>query len=469
MFARIELAKRNFWIYCHIREPEFYAPSRFHLIELCDTLQNLYDGKLINEYGIVVKKLMINYPPQFGKTRTLINFCQWMLGKNNEERIISSSYNDFTAMDFSKFTRNGILEIKNLENQIVFSDIFPQTKIKYGDSGQQRWALEGQHFNFLSSGVGGSLTSKGATILIIDDPIKNAEDALNKNNLEKLWLWYVGTFLSRVSAKEGEPLEILNHTRWSGADLCGRILSSEDNKDWFILRRKAYDEDEDKELCHDILSKKVFLKRKAQASRDLNTKMIFTANYEQEIFDKEGALYQNIKTYLDLPEGVFKVKNYTDTADTGKDYLCSICYMEYKMICYIIDVYHTDEPNEITEQRTAKMLYENDVNLAKIESNNGGRAFARNVQRILKDELGSNKTVITWFHQSDNKEARINANSSWVQENIYFPVNWMDLWPKFHDHVITYQRKGKNAFDDAPDALTGIAEQTTKKKKILLH
>ena len=109
------------------------------------------------------------------------------------------------------------------------------------------------------------------------------------------------------------------------------------------------------------------------------------------------------------------------------------------------------------------MLLAGQVNVARIESNNGGRGFARNVRRILEQELGSNLTIIKWFTQSKNKQARIYSNSTWVMEHIYFPEDWRNRWPEYYDSMIKYQREGKNKHDDAQDATTGIAENCGKK------
>ena len=118
---------------------------------------------------------------------------------------------------------------------------------------------------------------------------------------------------------------------------------------------------------------------------------------------------------------------------------------------------------EVTETGVARTLYENNVNIVDIESNNGGRGFARSVERILKEVFKSNKTKVKWFHQSKNKVARILSNSTWVMEHIYFPTNWRDKWPEYYKAMVSYQREGKNKHDDAPDATTGVAEQCVAK------
>lgn len=457
--AKIELARRNFWEYCKVKAPGFYKESRPHLAILCNTLDDFYNGRLLKTDGSVYKKLMINMPPQHGKTRTLVNFCEWALGKNNTERIIACSYNDDVASDFSRYTRDGISSKKNMPEDIVYSDIFPNTRIKEGHASYQKWALEGQHFNYLGSGVGGTITGKGATVLIVDDPIKGAEEALNENHLAKLWTWYTSTFLSRVSAEHGEPLEIIVMTRWSKKDICGRILESIDKDNWYVLKMEAYDRKADKMLCSDLLSKSRYMQLRSQM-----VDMVFEANYHQKPIDLTGTLYKKFKTYEKLPGGIKRVLSYTDTADTGKDYLCSIVFGEYNGEAYIIDVLYSQKGMEITEPATAKFLYENKVNLAQIESNNGGRGFARAVQRLLWENFKSRQPVIKWFNQTKNKQARIYSASAFVQEHLYFPVNWKDRWPQYYEAMISYQKEGKNKYDDAPDATTGVAEMVSKTK-----
>lgn len=114
---------------------------------------------------------------------------------------------------------------------------------------------------------------------------------------------------------------------------------------------------------------------------------------------------------------------------------------------------------EVTEPAVAKMLYEDKVNIADIESNNGGRGFARQVERILHEKYRTNRVQINWFHQSKNKKARILSNSTWVMNHVYFPVNWKDRFPEYYEAMTKYQKEGKNLHDDAPDATTGIAEK----------
>ena len=172
---------------------------------------------------------------------------------------------------------------------------------------------------------------------------------------------------------------------------------------------KAVQDDKGTMLCDEILSYKSYLsKAKAMGPE------IASANYQQEPIDVKGRLYSSIKTYNQLPMDsnnnlLFTAyKNYTDTADTGEDYLCSICYGVYNKEAYILDVLYTKEPMEITEPATAKILMDNNIKEADIESNNGGRGFARAVDKYLLEKYNSNRCKVRWFHQTQNKRAILN-------------------------------------------------------------
>lgn len=473
--AKKELARRQFFYFENALAPDFYTDDTEHLVILANTLQALYEGRIIryipsNNWVIVddvskysnyqvCKKLILNMPPQHGKSRTLVNFCCWVFGKNVAEKIITASYGDDTASDFSRYTRDEISEPKVMQDHIVYSDIFPKTRIKRGNSSFEKWALEGQHFSYMGKGVGGAITGKGGTILIVDDPIKSAEEAMNENHLIKIWNWYANTFRSRVSAEGGEPIEILNMTRWAEGDLCGRILESSEADEWYVLKMEAYDEKTDKMLCERMLNKKRYLSQKSIL--DLS---IFMANYHQQPVNILGKLYTSFKTYEDVPRdssgnplftGIY---SYCDTADEGDDFLCDFVWGDYNGEAYILDTLFTKESMEVTEEKNAVMLLENKVNRARFESNNGGKGYARAVDGILRDKYHSNYTSVSWFHQSKNKKARIISNATWVMNHVYFPVNWKDRWPELYRELNKYQREGENKHDDAPDALTGVAE-----------
>lgn len=112
---------------------------------------------------------------------------------------------------------------------------------------------------------------------------------------------------------------------------------------------------------------------------------MFDTQYMQNPTPLEGLLYGKFRTYREIPYTNRRIrKNYTDTADTGKDRLCSIDYLDTEIGNFVLDVIYTDAPMEETEPRVARMLAKDGVTVANIESNNGGRGFARNVESQLR-------------------------------------------------------------------------------------
>ncbi|ASA22326.1 phage terminase large subunit [Paenibacillus donghaensis] len=447
--ARVELARREFFSFCQAMAPDFYRDDRQYLMDLCGEMQDFYQS----DDDI----LIVNEPPRHGKSRTASMLAQWVFGQNQKEKVMTGSYNETLSTTFSKAVRNGINTVKADEKVIVYSDIFPQVRIQRGDGAMNLWSLEGGYNSYLATSPTGTATGFGATLLIIDDLIKNAEEASNENVLEKHWEWFTNTMLSRL--EEGGKIIIIM-TRWASGDLAGRALEhfQAEKKRVRHLTMKAL-QDDGTMLCPDVLSRESYDMKVRAMGED-----IASANYQQIPIDIKGKLYSSFKTYEKLPtdaadEPLFTgIYAYCDTADDGADYLCNIIWGVYQKEAYVLDVIYTKQPMEITEPATAQALFTFKANKARIESNNGGKAFARNIKRILETELKSNRTDVSWFHQSKNKTARIISNATWIMQHIYFPVNWRDRWPEYYKAMTSYQREGKNAHDDAPDATTGVAE-----------
>jgi len=453
--AKIELARRKFFFYCNLKAPDFYKQDREYLVQLCNEFQEFLSSD--------EEVMIVNEPPRHGKSRTAGLLVEWVLGKDQSQKIMTGSYNETLSTMFSKNVRNSIQEEKADKYKPVFSDVFPGVRIKHGDGAMNLWSLEGGYNNYLATSPTGTATGFGASLLIIDDLIKNAEEAYNEAVLEKHWDWFTNTMLSRL--EEGGKIIIIM-TRWASGDLAGRALDyykEQGIKVKHISMKALIDKEKKQMLCPEVLSYRSYINKVKAMGAD-----IASANYQQEPIDLKGRLYSDFKTYKHIPKdnngnSLFnRIKAYIDTADEGSDYLCCIVYGEYNKEAYVLDVLYTKEPMEVTETATAKMLYENEVNIADIESNNGGRGFARSVERILKEKFGSNKTKVKWFHQSKNKKARILSNATWVMDHIYYPINWRDKWPEYYNAMVKYQREGKNKHDDAPDATTGVSEKINK-------
>ena len=125
--ARFELARRDFFYYCQLMAGDFYKTDRIYLKQLCDSFQGFMSD---DEHNVLV----VNIGPRHGKSRTAGMFVQWLLGNDNDKKIMTGSYNETLSTVFSKNVRNAIQETKADKDVVVFNDIFPDTHIKYGDA-----------------------------------------------------------------------------------------------------------------------------------------------------------------------------------------------------------------------------------------------------------------------------------------------------------------------------------------------
>lgn len=424
-------------------------------------------------------RLIINIAPRYSKTELAVkNFMAHGLSLNPAAKFVHLSYSDDLATDNSE-------AVRDMVQSEEYQALFPYVKIKSGSKGKKKWHTVAGGGVYATS-TGGQVTGFGAGLvdeevffdeafegldeaqpqegdpwkfsgaLIIDDPIKpeDAESDLQRNKINDR---FNSTIRNRVNSRN-TPIVIIMQ-RLHPKDLSGFLMDS-DSDDWEVLSLPAIYKNEagvDRPLWpfkHTL--------EELMAIRGTTRSSIadFERQYLQNPKPREGLLYSEFKTYLpqDLPNGQV-IYNYTDTADTGKDYLCSISYIRFAGLFYVVDVYYSQEPNEVTEGELARRLYSVGVNHCLIESNNGGRAFARNIERISRS-IGNRKTSVKWFHQSKNKEVRIKTNSSTVNNCLVFPSNWAVRWPTFYDQVTNYMAGGKNEFDDAQDTMTGIVEKT---------
>ena len=438
-----ELARRELYTYCQVTNPQFYLEDRLYLRDMCNEIQDFIENAS-------ERFLVVNLPPRHGKSYTSKNLTEWLFGFDNKLKVMTGSYNETLSTTFARQVRDTINN-KKVGDKVVYNDIFPNTRIKYGEASASLWSLDGNsEKNYLATSPTGTATGFGANILIIDDIIKNSDEAYNEAVLDKHWEWFTNTMLQRMEGDNWKVIVIM--TRWAERDLAGRIISSYD--DVRVIKYTAVQKDGTM-LCDSILNKKDYELKTKEMNID-----IVEANYNQAPIDVKGRLYDNFKEWEELPPFDKKL-NQTDTADTGDDSLCSIDYIVYDKEVYITDIVFTDAKMEITEELVADMLYRDEVNDSVIESNNGGRGFARNVMRILKEKHKSNKCVITPVPQSKNKVSRILTSSAWVQNHVYMPLGWRNRYPAFHKQVMGYMAKGKNKHDDGVDTLAGIYDRVT--------
>lgn len=158
-------------------------------------------------------RLMILMPPRHGKSELGSRmFPAWHLGREPDHEIIACSYNVGLAMSFSR-------KVKETMEDSSYKGVF-ETRLNPNFQGAEEWGIEGKRGGYVAAGVGGGITGKGAHILTIDDPIKNAEEADSAENREKLKEWYDSTAYTRLAPGGGV---LVVQTWWHDDDLAGRL------------------------------------------------------------------------------------------------------------------------------------------------------------------------------------------------------------------------------------------------------
>lgn len=462
-----------------------------HHKRIFQALQDVVDGKC--------RRLIINMPPRYGKTETAIkSFISWCFALNPKCRFLHLSYSDILVKDNSD-------TIRGIMKEELYRSLFPKSTLETDKASATRWktaaggelyavSTQGQVTGFGAGNVDvteddlakmeednallsldedinevlegiGARTNVFQGAILIDDPMK-PEDADSDIIRERINLRFENTIRNRTNSRNTPIIIIMQ--RLHEHDLCGYLQEIEPDE-WTVLSLPAIQVNEETGEEHALWPMKHTLEE-LHKMRDINP-LVFDTQYMQDPTPREGLMYADgFRTYTreQLPIGAAAMKkwNYTDTADTGSDYLCSICFVDTPEFVYITDVLFTDAPMETTEPQTAELLTRNQTVYALIESNNGGRAFSRNVKRILRATLRNFRIAVTSFTQTQNKASRIYANSACCMNDILFPEGWERKWPKFYAALMGYRKDNKKKqHDDAPDCLTGVYEMHSKKNR----
>ena len=265
-----EKAQIDFMDFVHQMWPGF-VDGPHHKI-MAKKFQEIADGKC--------KRLIINMPPRHTKSEFASYLLPaWFLGKYPGKKIIQCSNTAELAVGFGR-------KVRNLVGSEAYSKIFPNVALRSDSKAAGRWATNANG-DYFAIGVGGTVTGKGADLLIIDDPHSEQEAAIAATNPEvydKVYEWYSSGPRQRL--QPGGAI-IVVMTRWSLRDLTGKILKSSIERDgdmWDVINFPAILPD-DKPLWPAFwpLTELLALKEELPVSK-------WNAQYQQSPTSEEGAL-----------------------------------------------------------------------------------------------------------------------------------------------------------------------------------
>jgi predicted phage terminase large subunit-like protein len=395
--------------------------------------------------------LVLQSPPQTGKSEIVSRkLPAFLLGKHPEWRIGAASYSDELANSMAQDVRR---VLASPEHQRLFPA--PQEKEKFSVSRIGEFTAPGGRGSYMAVGIGSGLTGRALTVGIIDDPTRDAKDALSETVKESQWNWYQGVFATRLSERSGQ---IVMATSWAQDDLPARILAQFDgNPRLTHLRFPAINDPHEAgynpdlplgPLCPEFRSMKFFLEQKALCSD-----YWFAALYQQSprplggnVFKADGVQHYAPK---DLPQRFDKVINSWDCTfkDTdGTDFVVGQAWGKAGANSYLLD--------QIRDRMGFSATVENVIALRKrwpqtsevlIEDKANGPA----VIDVLKSQVPG----LIAIEPDGSKLARAHA-ITWVWEarNVLLPYPQITPWMKqFLSEILSFPAA---ANDDQVDAMS---------------
>lgn len=279
------LSRKRFLPFVERVNPEYEA-GWVHR-DICKRLEK-FSQDVLDKKG---PRLILQVPPRHGKsTLASIAFPAWHLGNHPSHEFISVAYSASLSMGFSR-------KVRDMLRDNSYKNVF-KTRLDPQSQSAEAW-LTTEGGGFVAAGVGGGITGRGAHVLVIDDPVKNREEAESQYNRESTWDWYTSTAYTRL-APGGGVLVIM--TRWHDDDLAGRLLTQaeEGGDKWELISYPAIAEADEEfrnagEALHPARYDLAALKRinKAVGPRD------WAALYQQQPVGEEGDYFKRdqIKYY----------------------------------------------------------------------------------------------------------------------------------------------------------------------------
>ncbi len=359
-------------------------------------------------------------PPRHGKSELISKaFPAWYLGTFPDRRILLASYEADFAAGWGRKAR------------LLLEEYGPDlwgVEVDKRSSAADRWDIAGHDGGMGTAGVGGALTGKGSHVLVIDDPIKNAEEAASQTIRDKIHDWYLSTAYTRLES-DPEGAVIIVMTRWHEDDLLGRELTG--GEEWRVLNFPAVAEEND---ClgrepGDPLWPERFSKERLERIAAKIGPYWWAALYQQRPSPLEGGLLKrDWIQYYDLPPVQSQLEQWVQSWDMAfKDskansYVVGGVWARAGADFYLIDMIrdHLDFPKTIEAVKSWAGLYPQ-ARAKLIEDKANGPAVIQTLQHEVPGLIA--------VSPRGSKEARLSAVAPlFCAGNVWIPRT--KLWTK---------------------------------------
>lgn len=252
--------------------PSYECPP--HLELLASKLEAVAAGR--------IKRLMVFMPPRHGKSNQSSElFPAWYLGHHPAHQVMFTTYGQDLADGFGRKVRNAVGDPRHVR-------AFPESILADDSKSAQRFNTTAGGV-YYAVGAGGAVTGRGADLLLIDDPMKNREEADSRLMRDKLWDWYASTAYTRLMP--GGAV-VLIQTRWHEDDLAGRLLNGDEQ--WEVVNLPAIAEHGDmlgRQVGAPLWPQRYALEDLERIRQTIGERE-FIALYQQRPAPLEGALFR---------------------------------------------------------------------------------------------------------------------------------------------------------------------------------
>ena len=293
----LALARADLACYAMAQYPSFELAAHHRLI--VDKLEAVERGE--------IQRLMIFMPPRYGKSLLATQMLPaWYLGRHPDRFVISASYGQDLADDFGR-------KVRNLISSPVHRTVFPNCRLSGDASSMRRFnTLAGG--SYYAVGRGGPITGRGAHLLVLDDLLKDREEAQSDVFRRNLHEFYAHVAYTRL--QPGAAI-VLIQTRWHEEDLAGWLLNEHANENWTVVSLPAIAEvDESFRRAGEPLWPEKFPLSDLQRIRQSVGSAAWASLYQQRPSAAEGAIFKRdwLRRYRDLPNSFQKIIQSWDTA-----------------------------------------------------------------------------------------------------------------------------------------------------------
>lgn len=439
------IARDSFEDFIRLVKPEYQF--NWHHLKLIDALQRIAERKY--------KRLVVMMPPRHGKSELVSRlFPAWCFVRNPNEQVILASYSADLASAMNR-------DCQRIITSTEFANLFPETRISDGkDVGltrnSKRFDIVGGKGYYMSAGVGGGITGAGATIGIIDDPVKNSEEADSKVYRDKAHEWYRSTFRSRF---EPGAIEIICQTRWHEDDLTGRVLTGKNESTEVIsLPALAETKEEDRAQGDPLWESKYNRAALLDIQSDVGTRS-WNSLYQQRPSAEDGGVIKKAWFSMYDPRKVDisgkAVNFFFDTAYTEEeknDPTAGIAYFRdganFYVIACEVDYLEFTEQIKFIKDFSEKYGYTN-RSVIRVEP----KASGKSVVQVVKRDTALN--VKGGIAPKESKVSRVNNVSATLEAGRVFLPSGMVWTVDFLEECAKFPN---GAHDDRVDCLTGMLQ-----------